>query len=280
MSSIKNNLTYIWRKNKKEWGSAKGATVIMMLFFFSYIEEDSVFAFADHYSAKIVPAMLPYLFSDQTFVIIFSILVLYFFSDVPYLNRGSFFTLLRLGRGKWAIWQMIRILFGGILFMLIELTISSGLCIGRIDWSNNWGAVWNTASLSSTNYDVMISRNIIAIYTPISATIRILLVGTLVVSFIGFMQFLLSIWLNRTSAMVIMSIICMGPIIANYWTSKNIYYISPISWIGIIEHSNIYLTPGPDTQYMFIVLLLLLSISAFGIYMKMLTINLYENEED
>lgn len=280
MTRIKNNIAYLFFENIKEWFSAKGFTIVLVLCFFTYSQEYYILEFASEHSCEVVPAMLPYLFGDMLFTMIFGLTVVYFFSDVPFIDDESFYSLLRLGRSRWAGLQIFRIILGSVLFMMLELVISIGVCIGHIEWGNEWGMVWNTLSVSQAADVGMFPRNIIVLYTPFTATVRVFFAGCLVLTFLGLLQFLLSLLINRIWSMIAVGILCVGPFIAYNWVYKKLYYISPLSWIGIIEHSSVCPYEGPDIQYMLFFLIGMLLIISILILIRINSINLYENREE
>lgn len=230
--------------------SIKGGTVILTLLFFIHQELKDIVSFADMNHCSIEFALLPYLHLRVGYTLIFAISVLYYYSDVPFLSKDALYQLMRMGKKWWLFTKICYIFFGAILLMGVEMLLSIIVCVPYLSFTGNWGAFWNTLSLTKT-LDISFPRNIVILYSPISAQMRVCIVGILVVAFMGLIQFAITLFLGNKYAIIICGIIACGPVLAANSEYANIYYFSPVSWIAIVEHSVVYTYTGPNISYMF-----------------------------
>ena len=83
--------------------------------------------------------------------------------------------------------------------------------------------------------------------------------GNLVVFLIGCIMLLASLVISNTFAIVSAGILAVFPYVTGNagLISPKIYYFSPISWIGIIEPSKVYIYGGPTSKDMLAIVSLL-----------------------
>lgn len=283
MNKWKRNLYAIINDNVKWLGKAKAVSMIFILTFFSRRALSFVLEMAVQYEVKVEGVFLPYLFSDAYYCMIFGILVIYFFSDAPFIKDDSFYELIRIGRVRWTARKIMSIISGSILLMSIVWGCSILAALKQVQFTGEWGTMWRTLSISRLSEGaegLSYPRNIIVLFTPLTATLRVFLMGCLIVTMMGLIQFGLSLVMSRTTAMILNGVVALGPIIAHSSFKINIYFFSPLAWIEIVEHSQRYIYRGPDVPYMIAALSGVVIILIIAIMWKIRTVNLYENQEE
>lgn len=259
MSKLKSILRIALIEAVNNLFSIKGLTVFLTLFFFVRQELDDIIMQSTYYECKIGWAILPYLHSKVIYTLIFAFSILYYYSDVPFLSDKSNYQLLRVGRNWWFIIKSARIFLGAVLLMFMELLVSILACFPRVEFGSGWGVFWNTVSLEQ-GIDISFPRNIITLYSPFEATMRVFLVGCFIVYLLGMLEFAVTLFFGKKYAIIICGILACGPVLAANSDYANIYYISPVSWIGIVEHSLAYHYTGPRISYMYFMLLIIIAI--------------------
>lgn len=257
MNKVFSMLRIAWIESINNVRSIKGCTIFLTLFFFIKQELNSLVSFADWHGCTIGFAILPYLHLRIIYTLIFAISILYYYSSVPFLSNNANYQLLRVGRRCWVFIKLMNIFFGAILLMCIETFLSIIACLPRVSFNGNWGAFWNTLSITKAS-EINFPRNIVVLYSPFSAQMRVFLVGVAIVTLMGFLEFAITLLLEKKYAIIICGVLGCGPVLAANSEYANIYYISPVSWIGIVEHSLTYRYTGPSISYMWCVLILLL----------------------
>ncbi|MDE5863690.1 MAG: hypothetical protein K2H34_05015, partial [Lachnospiraceae bacterium] len=216
--------------------NAKGLTIVLVLCFMMKYNLDSVLQFAKVTDHKIVAAMLPYLHSNTIYSMIVGLMILYYFSEIPFIDEHTSYTLLRLGRRRWLFQKFGQIISGSIFFMLVELVCSILIGLPHITLSTKWGPVWNTITLTNNLEDVYLSRNILIAFSPITASLRVVIMGILISIMLAFCLYTLSLFFPKKAALIACAVIADGPILAANCGLPSAYYWSPVSWIGIVEH--------------------------------------------
>ena len=168
-----------------------------------------------------------------------------------------FYCVMRIGKKKWVWANILKVFFLAFHIMVFEAVISILINIEYIKIDNTWDALWNTISVSYFDNGLFFSRNVIISFTPIQATFRVVSMGVIVVGMIGLIQYCFSLIFGKKIAIAVNGIFCILPLLAAYTRYPYLYYISPISWIGIIEHSAGYRFHRPTIFFMYITALIL-----------------------
>ena len=105
-------------------------------------------------SIYIYPIMLIHI----KFRTIISFCCVYLFSDVPFLQYSKMYSLIRMGRIKWALAQILSIFETAFLFCLYMCIVPVVLCIPNVEFTGEWGKIIHTLSLTNMSqlYDINI----------------------------------------------------------------------------------------------------------------------------
>ncbi len=260
MSKINSLIKYAFLDAVRSFLSVRGFLIVLALLFFNYEEIYEVVEFAADYKEPLLPVAMPFIFYSQHFDLMFGIITIFLFSEVPFITNRTTYVILRVGRKRWLIGNIFRILITAILYMLLEVVISVAVCGNNVLWANEWGKVWKTLSVSSESIagvSVWVPRNVLIQYTPLEAMCRVFIIGSLVVFFIGCLMLLISLILSSVIAISLTGFISVLPYFAlnSAIIYSRIYYFSPFSWIGIIEYSKSYIYGGPDSTDMICMLI-------------------------
>ena len=237
--------------------STRGIVFILMCAFFVSFQTEGLRELADKYNTRMEAVFLPYLHSDGLYQMLFGILCIYFYSDAPFQSRSMVYSVMRIGKKKWVWANILKVFFLALHIMVFEVAISVLINLGNIKIDNTWDALWNTISVSWFNDGVLFSRNVIISFTPFQATFRVVTMGVLVVGMIGLIQYCFSLIFGKRIAIAVNGIICILPLLAVYTRYPYLYYISPISWMGIIEHNAGYRFHRPALIFMYMTALIL-----------------------
>lgn len=271
-----------YREVLHSFWSARGILIVLALAFFNYEEIHPIVNYAAEYKEPIVPVAMIFIFNSLHFQVMFGLVTIFLFSEVPFVTKRTIYTVLRTGRRGWLLGKIFRIVITSVIYMLLEVIISVLVCGNDILWSNRWGRVWNTLSLSSDaeGLSVWVPRNILIQYTPVEAIIRVFILGCLVITFIGCFMMLISLLTSPILAIVITGIISVLPYVAvnSAIYYYRIYYLSPMSWIGIIEYSNTYIYKGPGSMDMLKILVSIICILFIALWFIIGNVDLKEGK--
>lgn len=187
------------------------------------------------------PWIFPFLISDVYFVILFMSAVVYYFSDVPFMKECTMYQVIRIGRVKWACGQIGSIIFSSFAFILTAIFETVMILLPDIALSEGWGKILYTLSMTNAagEYRIpfSISYNVITKFNPIQAIGISILMGSLVIMFIGLLMFFLSLYISRLWANIIAMLFVILPIVIENIGDAvpGLLYCSPISWMRISE---------------------------------------------
>lgn len=197
-------LQYIWKNSMLKIFNSKMAVFAILMFVLSrtYIRPIRLYSQAvDYPSAWCV---FPFAMCSFTYLIMFWFGVVYVNSDAPFMQHVNMYHAIRVGRQHWALGQI-----GGIFIRSFVLTVVAVICtilplFPDIEWSNEWGKLLRTAAmtnaLSQFNSSLTLYYDIFAEFTPIQLMGLEILICTLISTFIGCLMFLLSLFINKISA--------------------------------------------------------------------------------
>lgn len=229
--------------------------------------------------------VLPHLFTYLYFQLAFFGTVIYFFSDIPYMNIWEMNRIMRLGRMKWTAECVWSIILNSYLLMVNVFILSLIPLAGILEWKMKWGKLMYTlASFGDDRLFFNISYKIISAYTPGVAMLLLFFLGGSIISLIGLMMFAISIWFNRIVASVFATVFTALPLIAENLAyldnNLKVWYYSPISWIRLDFIELKYVRGLPGLDYIVPTLLILIMTSIILIFVKTNRVDFQWNDEE
>lgn len=194
--------------------------------------------FASDTGYKVNVMTLPFFLCNLSYMCAFVPIAIYYFSQVPFLNYSEMYCVIREGKTKWALKHILHIVFMSYIFMFLLEVTSIIPYIFRGDFSNEWGEVITTLSITNRWMDYGTSEILYTIlehYSPYKSMAIIFLFVGLVICFLGVFMFSMSLLFTRLIAM------CSGMIFEvlmitafNMRTIDNyLIYLSPFSWTDL-----------------------------------------------
>ena len=238
----------------RRYFSRKTGDVLIFFFFMCVTFLLPVRAVCAEYQYPACPYFMPHLFSYLYFETGFFAAVIYFFSDIPFMNEWEANRVMKLGRKRWALVHIGEIIISGYLLMLSFFVLTFLPLVGVMEIENDWGNLLYTLSAKGDFrlcFDV--SYKILQQYTPVSAMIFCLILGGAVISLIGLLMFMISLLLSRTAAIIMATVVTGLPIFAENLANMNnqswLWYISPVSWLRLDYIEWDFGRGLPDMQY-------------------------------
>lgn len=223
---------------------------------------------------SITPWLFPLLTSNQEGLIIFTACIILLFCDAPFLDSTQPFYIIRSGRQKWILAQILYIFLASILFFTFIYLVSTIILFPVTHWQMDWGKIFYTLSLTDARtmfqIPLMIPYEILKIYSPIQAFGLSFLLNVLVSTFLGLLIFTINLKLSK----IMGSIVAAAPTLLTSTIFFNdfflIYYI-PVAWASLdkIDITGTQLLPSlPYVLTVLISLIVLLSILSFLFFRK------------
>lgn len=229
---------------------------------------------ADRIGDRINFTMLPFLWDDVYANKILFLLVLFFYSNVPFMERNQLYIVMRTGKERFGKRNIIYILLSSFLLNLSLLVISVVEMFSVADFSNEWTKAGRMIALTDAGSEMMfgIDYGIIKSFSPWGLLGRSLFTGWLVTAVIAMFMYVASLWGKRVLAYGLTACVVMLPqfttqVLEWFHPQPKIIYFSPAEWVRCRKWASQANQTGPDMVYITVAcLMLFLLLSVFGSY--------------
>lgn len=278
-----------WNTFKERFFSRKTAVIALLFYFIQHFFLSPLKQFSVSVKYPVTPYVFPFFISDIYVQIVFISIVIYFFSNAPFMQQNGMYQVIRLGRFKWAAMQLGSIFLSSV--GLVFLVVAEGIIIllPNIQLTADWGKVLFTLSQTSAGAEFGmlfgIEYGFLLDYSPIQGMGISVAVSILAVMFIGLVMFAISLCVSRIFALSICSAFMALPIISmNIHVNQQLLFscFSPLSWMQVTRLGGIkYGYPVlPPLSYAIIVLFILLGLLCLFIFRKAKTVEFQWTHED
>ena len=262
-------LFYSLELTKHKLLSSRFRSLCLIYAGFVWVNMSSIRSFIEATNCPVSIYIYPIMLIHIKFRTIISFCCVYLFSDVPFLQYSKMYSLIRMGRIKWALAQILSIFETAFMFCLYMCIVPVVLCIPNVEFTGEWGKIIHTLSL--TNMSQVYAINI---YVPYEVLVRLkpmeamfLAVGlsTLLISFFGVFMFALSLVFKRNIAIVAASVV-IGWSVAVYNIYKLLFPYAPVLWLDISQIGQLFygMKRFLDLRYILLSFLLMISVSALA----------------
>lgn len=247
-----NKVCFIWKDVIHNFFSRR--LLVFCVFQFTilhyYVNSVKQYAIAAGYPAA--PWILPFMGQNAYFRFVYGISVVYFYSNVPFMQRYEMYVLMRQGRIQWASAKLLRIWISAIMLAAVTFILSILPLIPHLEWTFQWGKLYHTLALTDAgamhhvklffSYD-LISGNNALITVLLSFTVLCIVTGLM-----GTVLFTLSVCAGRTAAVLsgtffaVLSVVFENLYIWQEW----IGFISPFSWLDLLLLYGKLCRPAPS----------------------------------
>lgn len=202
----------------------------------------AVVRFSKDMECAATPWAFPFLLSNIFFLLLFMAGVVYCFSDVPFMQHKNMYQVIRTGRSKWALGQISVIAAQAFFIMVFNAVFSIILLLGYFEYSPGWGKLYHTLALTggSKKYRFLFdfSYETMQIYSPLELLVLSIMLGTLVIAFVGIFMFAVSLYVNRSLAVTLAFFLVMM-----IYLVENMYPLlkrwaamfAPVNWMRVTQ---------------------------------------------
>lgn len=249
MSNI-NNLGYrIW--------SFRFVTFVIMITFFMdmYLSAFRMDVRTLGQNCNIV--ILPFVQTSDYYMKMAFLGVVYFYSNVPFMEKEELFYLFRMGKGSWGRKNIFYFIESSLILTacFFVASILEIIHVGNI--SSSWDSVYKTLSLTGgQNLQFDIPYSIIKAYSPMSLMMVILFMDWMVILFIGMFMYVTGLYGQRILSCIMAIVIVFLPSI-DVWLGGKLIYYSPLSWLDCSNWRIGYDNRKPDLPYMLVAIIFL-----------------------
>lgn len=285
MQSLKYIGQVFWRRLFH--GKTYGLLILQLFLLYMYIKP--LVKYSDAVDYKVTPWAFPFIMSNIFFLFLFMLEVVYYFSDVPFMQYPNMYQVVRAGRKRWAVGQIGAIALQSVFLMLFNFAVSVLWIRGRWEFSADWGKLLHTAALTNVSgyYEFLfsISYQTMQHFSPIDLMLLTFGIGSLVICFLGLLMFAVSLFAGRVLAVVIGTVMVVMIYFVEYvhpLMAQTMAMFVPVGWmrtanIGVKVHDSYVM---PPVSYMLGVLLAGIMILCIIIVWKVRTVEFQWNKED
>lgn len=218
--------------------STRTITTIVLMVLCNIIFAVPILNFSTDVGYKVNVITLPFFLCNISYMCAFIPIAIYYFSEVPFLNRSEMYCIMREGKMKWVFKNILHIVLMSYTFMFLLGVTSIIPYIFRGDFSNEWGEIITTLSVTDkwSEYGTSeILYDILENYSPYEAMVTILLLVGLIISFLGVFMFTISLLFSRIISMcssIIFEVIVITAFNTRGYDNYLIYF-SPFSWTDL-----------------------------------------------
>ena len=286
MNKIRSQIKFGWRLFVNRTVSIRMFTLLLLLGFVYHIFLTPLNSFVKSVNHPICPFIFPFLLSDTYFLILFMAAVVYYFSDVPFMKNWTMYQVIRTGRVRWALGQIETILISSFTFVILAIGMTGILFLPNITLTEGWGKVLYTLSMTGTSGDFIIPFSIpyeiISSYTVLEGLGVTILVGGMVIAFIGLLMFCISLIGSRLLANVVAMVFVIMPMIQlNIGMAvPELDYVSPVSWMNLSKIDITGTGSGLPLSYCVTILGIMSILLSIAIIWKIRTVDFQMVKED
>lgn len=261
----------------RKWGKSPRIWMVFILsaIFVSTNFIASIRVFCQQYQASCSIWAFPLALTMRNRRLWITLLPILLFCDAPFLDEQQPFLIIRIGRTRWAVGQILYILAASLIFYLGCLLVTTLLLFPHVTFTLDWGKVLHTLTQSHVTWNVhmdVIPASVLQQYSAVQATLLCGAAMCIVTSFLGLLMFLCNLWAKREVGILVASFfvgfayfIEIMSVSSRTWNSMR--YFSPATWVDLSQmgYNNFR---SPSWSYIFIFGTLLLVVLIIGILLS------------
>lgn len=213
-----------------------------------------------------VLGILPYMYSNNLsyFRLVIQLGIILMFSNAPFKNDNSLFSVMRTGYAKWCIGQLLYIICASLIYVILLFLLTNIFCIQTLGYSNSWGKTFATLRLK-TEFTYPITEKIQLLYSPLEAFWHTVLLIFMLSVFFGLLIFLMSSLIGKSSGLILSVLLVLLGLMPKFCSIPAlIAKLSPCSLtqIGLLDKTGMTLYPSVTYAYTALGILIAVLIAA------------------
>lgn len=266
-------LFYSLELTKHKLLSSRFRSLCLIYAGFVWVNMSSIRSFIEDTNYPVSIYIYPIMLIHIKFRTIISFCCVYLFSDVPFLQYSKMYSLIRMGRLRWALAQILSICETAFLFCLYMCIVPVVLCIPNVEFTGEWGKIIHTLSLTNMSQvyaiNIYVPYEVLVRLEPMEAMLLAVGLSTLLISFFGVFMFAVSLVFKRNIAIVAASVVIVWSVAVYnmYPIPKKIFSnYAPVLWLDISQIGQLFygMKRFPDLRYILLSFLLMISVSALA----------------
>ena len=232
------------------------------------------------------PWILPFLGQNTYFLFVYGISVVYFYSNVPFMQRNQLYVLVRQKRLYWTVYKLIGIWLSAFLLSVVEFLLSILPLFSRIEWVAQWGKLYYSLALTDATIEYGInlyfSYDLINSNTVMGTMLTMIFLLFLVTGMVGTVMFSLSVCLNRTAAVLVGTVLAVFTVVLEnmYRYCEWLVFFSPFSWTNLLLLYQRTRKMAPSVHMAILMIIIVGTVFTILALKRMLIIDLHWSDEE
>lgn len=191
-------------------------------------------SFLRTYQLKATPFLFSFLFTHPSVLFSFLAGVIILFSNAPFFGQSQMFLVIRSGKLRWAVGQILYLIAGSVLYFLLLYGMSLLSLLPYISLENEWGSVWNTLARTGLGNDcgvtLTVSAKVLNVFTPMELLGWTFLMGILNSLLLGLVVFFCNVCFKREVGIIIAVLLILAPYRLSFMPTF-FHYIVTSAWL-------------------------------------------------
>lgn len=206
-------MKYMWKTSVMKINNSKFRAFVFIIFVSCINYVRPLLSFVEEAKYPVSWCVFPFLLTSHIFLSLFWFGIIYINSDIPFMQYHGMYQIIRTGRVRWAIGNVVGIFIRSFLATAITAICSVLPLLPNIEWTNEWGKVFRTIASTGVaeayRFRFRIYYEIFSVYTPLQLICITILVVSLIATFLAMLMYAVSIYVNRAMAVVMGTLMCI-----------------------------------------------------------------------
>lgn len=201
------------------------------------------------YDVMATPWAFIFLFSHASVIFCFMAGIVILFSDAPFFDKTQMFLLVRTGKRKWLMGQIIYMLAAGVMYYILLYILSLLFMAPFLTWKNEWGSIWNSLARSEIglkfNIYLTVPAQVLNAFTPMQALGWTFGMGMLNALLLGMIMLCCNLFFKKEIGICIALVLILLPYRLDFMPT-GLHYIATAAWMNLIYliPDSVYQGPG------------------------------------
>lgn len=243
----------VCRNDFRKWGrNYRIYCIAVIILLLTHMYTEGFRTFIQQTGVKMSPWIFPTLFDDKYKKIFLMVPLVILFSDAPFIDKNEPYCLIRMGRIRWCLGQILYIVVSSAVYYAFIIASTIIVNIRYITWQSDWGKVITTLAKTTAAQDLQldqtVSDKLIDYFSGPQAMWFTFLLLWMSGIFIGFVLMALNVVTQTKTIGVFAALFFLlfdATLDGFAWIGAgNLKWISPVSW-GLLKNIRV----GFDTYY-------------------------------
>lgn len=215
----------------------------------------------------VTPWIFPFVTTNWFDLLILLLGIILLFCEIPFLDEDQPYLLVRSGRKDWIFGQFLYILAASAIYFLFILFMSIIILAPNMTYSADWGKIISTLSQTDAGIHYRIGMkfpySVLLTFSPVGCTLFSFFLFWLCAVMLGMLILVINLTTKKAVGTAVATFLSLFTIFAINGSGYFLYYISPMSWMGLNNLDITGTSPYPSIIYALGTLICLIVLLAF-----------------